>query len=171
MYSIDQINNMQKAAFINEIGRVFEHSPWVAERSWKEHPFEDKQGMENVLLRVMWEAEEDLQLSLLRAHPDLGTKLEVTASSLAEQKQAGLNDLSEEEFSLLSFLNRKYTDQFGFPFIMAVKGKTKIEIISSMQRRIHQSAEKEKTTALKEVEKIALFRLNELAADNRIRLG
>ncbi|MDG5787906.1 2-oxo-4-hydroxy-4-carboxy-5-ureidoimidazoline decarboxylase [Evansella sp. AB-P1] len=156
------INRMERHEFINKIGLVFEHSPWVAEVSWYLHPFESFEEMYNGMIEEMYNANTSLKLSLLRAHPDLGTKFDLSASSKEEQKSAGLNELTEEEFKEFTKLNRMYVEKFGFPFILAVKGKGKEEIKLQMRTRITNSYEKELETALSEVSKIARFRLFDL---------
>ncbi|WP_052144567.1 2-oxo-4-hydroxy-4-carboxy-5-ureidoimidazoline decarboxylase [Halalkalibacter okhensis] len=160
--SMDHVNKMDQSEFVEVVGAVFEHSPWVAERSWKNHPFDHLEQMYNVMIKEMHAAPSSLKRSLLRAHPDLGTRLEVSESSRDEQKNAGLSQLTEEEFEEFSMMNKEYTNKFGFPFIMAVKGQDKLTIKNNMKERIHNSYEEEFETALIQVSKIAKFRLDDL---------
>lgn len=164
MYTIDEINSMRPTELVETIGVIFEHSLWVAEGALEQRPFDSREDMYAAMTRVMYRAPLEKKLSLLRAHPDLGTKLEVTEASRAEQQGAGLNQLNEEEFKEMAALNKYYTDTFGFPFILAVKGKSKEEILENMKERAGQSREKELDTALSEVAKIALFRLQDLVS-------
>ncbi|KHF41385.1 hypothetical protein LQ50_03900 [Halalkalibacter okhensis] len=159
---MDHVNKMDQSEFVEVVGAVFEHSPWVAERSWKNHPFDHLEQMYNVMIKEMHAAPSSLKRSLLRAHPDLGTRLEVSESSRDEQKNAGLSQLTEEEFEEFSMMNKEYTNKFGFPFIMAVKGQDKLTIKNNMKERIHNSYEEEFETALIQVSKIAKFRLDDL---------
>ncbi|MCR6105504.1 2-oxo-4-hydroxy-4-carboxy-5-ureidoimidazoline decarboxylase [Salipaludibacillus agaradhaerens] len=162
MYTITEVNSMQASEFITTIGPVFEHSPWVAEKTWPHRPFTCVTQLHNRMTKEMYQANTALKLSLLRAHPDLGTKLTISETSGKEQREAGLNRLTEKEYNQFADLNDAYVKQFGFPFIVAVKGKKKEQILHKMKKRRHHSYEKEMETALEEVSKIAGFRLNEL---------
>ncbi|MBP3952449.1 2-oxo-4-hydroxy-4-carboxy-5-ureidoimidazoline decarboxylase [Bacillus sp. YZJH907-2] len=162
MISMAEVNEMSKEEFVKTVGVVFEHSPWVAERTWKHHPFDNANTMYMLLIEEMNKAEEDRQLSLLRSHPDLGTRLEISEASTSEQKGAGLNELTEEEFKKFSRLNHVYVDTFGFPFILAVRGHTKESIQMAMEQRIANTVQEERKTALTEVSKIAKFRLDDM---------
>ncbi|WP_332630808.1 2-oxo-4-hydroxy-4-carboxy-5-ureidoimidazoline decarboxylase [Halalkalibacter flavus] len=166
--SMEKVNKMDQSQFINIVGAVFEHSPWVAEKSWNAHPFVNLEQMYNHMIEEMHGATTALKLSLLRAHPDLGTRLEVSESSRDEQKNAGLSQLSEQEFEEFSMLNKDYINKFGFPFIMAVKGQSKKAIKSNMKARIHNSYEEEFETALQQVSKIARFRLWDLILEKEL---
>ena len=103
---------------------------------------------------------------MLKAHPDLAGKLaaakQLTAESTAEQASAGLDALTEDERKTFQALNTDYTTKFGFPFIIAVKGLTKDDILTAFQTRIQNTHDAELATACKQVERIALLRLMEL---------
>ncbi|ARK28938.1 2-oxo-4-hydroxy-4-carboxy-5-ureidoimidazoline decarboxylase [Halalkalibacter krulwichiae] len=161
-YSIEDVNKMSKQMFVEKIGSVFELSPWIAEQAWEEHPYDHVNSLYEVMVNKMYEANMELQLGLLKAHPDLGTKLEMTDSSIGEQSEAGLSELTDEEYKEFSKLNRLYMDRFAFPFIMAVKGCNKDLIKECMYKRIENDFDKEFQTALREVCKIARFRLIQL---------
>jgi len=100
---------------------------------------------------------------VLRAHPDLAGKLararRLTAESTAEQAAAGLDALTDDEYARFEALNCRYVERFGFPFIIAVKGLTKNEILEAFEQRIENSREAEFATACREVERIARLRL------------
>jgi OHCU decarboxylase len=118
------------------------------------------------MARVVETVGRDRQLALLRAHPDLAGRLAVagglTASSSAEQASAGLDRCTPAEFARFQALNAAYREKFGFPFIMAVRGRSRTEILAAFERRVANDAETEFATALAEVHKIALLRLREL---------
>ena len=107
--------------------------------------------------------ENNTQLTLLRAHPDLGGKAalagELTQSSSNEQAGAGLDQLTPPELKRFLALNMSYRDKFGFPFIMAVKGANKAQILAGFEARLPNNVDKEFRRALDEVHKIAGFRL------------
>ncbi|WP_243854947.1 2-oxo-4-hydroxy-4-carboxy-5-ureidoimidazoline decarboxylase [Halalkalibacterium halodurans] len=160
-----EVNEMSKTNFVDSIGSVFEHSPWVAEKAWMHHPFSSLEQMYQKMIEEMYAADPLLQLALLRAHPDLGTRMEISETSTNEQLHAGLSQLSEEEFNEFSRLNKDYVQAFSFPFIMAVRGQDKNSIKQSMKKRIANSYEAELQTALNEVSKIVKFRLLDMVRD------
>jgi 2-oxo-4-hydroxy-4-carboxy-5-ureidoimidazoline decarboxylase len=105
------------------------------------------------------------KLALIKAHPDLAGRLalagEVTADSAKEQASAGLDRLTPHELAALTRMNEHYNAHFGFPFILAVKGRTKEEVIASMRNRLGADAEAEFETALGEIERIAQLRIKD----------
>ena len=88
----------------------------------------------------------------------------MTAESTGEQASAGLDRLSPDELARFTELNDAYRSRFGFPFIMAVKGKSKAEILAGFERRLANDADAETRTALAEVDRIAALRLQEILA-------
>ena len=147
--------------FVSAIGWVFEHSPWVAERAWTMRPFADTQALHRAMVVQVERSPPDEQLALLRAHPDLGTRARVSEASTAEQAGAGLDQLTRAEFERLRRLNEDYRAKFGFPFLFAVKGSTKHDILDALERRARSSREEEYLVALDQVYRIARFRLED----------
>ncbi len=159
-------SQMDREAFVARFGGVFEHSPWVAERAFELElgPAHDTAiGVHSVLARAFRAASEEERLGVLRAHPDLAGKLaaaeRLTADSSAEQASAGLDALTDEERIAFETLNSDYVEKFGFPFILAVKGKTKDEILAAFRTRIDHDRVREFAEACRQVERIALLRL------------
>ena len=159
--TIAKLNSLEHAQFVSAIGWVFEHSPWVAERAWKMRPFADAQALHRAMVAQVERSRPDEQLALLRAHPDLGTRARVSEASSAEQAGAGLDQLTQAEFERLRRLNQEYRDKFGFPFLFAVKGSTKHDILQALERRARSSCEEEYLVALDQVYRIARFRLED----------
>jgi OHCU decarboxylase len=160
---------MEFEAFVHAFGGVFEHSPWIAERAYElelGQAHDSAGGLHNALCRVFRAATEAERLSVLNAHPDLAGKLakakRLTAESAREQASAGLDALTDKERELFSKLNAAYVTTFGFPFIIAVKGKTKDQILAEFETRIGNSRGAEFETACKQVERIALLRLRDM---------
>ena len=160
--TLKQVNEMNQEAFILAFGPLFEHSPWVAERAWGSRPFAKITGLISALEQEVERASREEQLALLRAHPDLGTRVRMTDHSVQEQSGAGLNQLTPEEYEQFLSLNKQYTDAFQFPFIMAVKGQTKDTIREALRFRIEGELEVELGKALQEVCKIGRFRLADI---------
>lgn len=157
--SIDEINKLGRAEFVETFGWVFEHSPWVAERAWASRPFVDRAGLLQAMSQEVRDATPEEQLALLRAHPDLGTRARISDASAGEQAGAGLNQLTADEFQRLQEANTAYRKKFGFPFLFAVKGSTKYDILAAIERRLECDMETEFQTALEQVFRIAGFRL------------
>jgi 2-oxo-4-hydroxy-4-carboxy-5-ureidoimidazoline decarboxylase len=159
---LDELNALDQPQFVNAVGWVFEHSPWVAERAWSARPFGSLEALSSAMNRVVEAASEAEQLALLRAHPDLGTRAKVSLSSEREQAGAGLDKLTPEEHASLLQLNSEYNGKFGFPFLFAVKGSTKADILNALRMRLQKTPTEEFTTALQQVYRIARFRLEEI---------
>ncbi|YCA13417.1 2-oxo-4-hydroxy-4-carboxy-5-ureidoimidazoline decarboxylase [Bacillus sp. AK128] len=153
---------MDKESFISKVGWVFEHSPWIAEQAWESRPFMNKELLLETMKDVVKNSSLSLQLSLFRAHPDLGTRLKMSDMSMKEQANVGLDQLSKEEYNEFQSLNKIYVEKYGFPFIMAVKGQNKETILSLMKQRVSSTYDKELSTALQEVFKIVDFRINDI---------
>ena len=160
------INAMDRAAFVEKFGGIFENSPWVAERAWEKRPFASLDDMHAAMVAVVKYATAPLQLALLKSHPDLAGKEAqagaMTASSVAEQASAGLNALSHEEMAQISDLNAAYKKKFGFPFLIAVRMHTKEGILFQFNRRLKNETQTEFANDLENVYIITRLRLNKL---------
>ncbi|GLT16939.1 OHCU decarboxylase [Vibrio zhanjiangensis] len=162
-------SNMSCDAFLNQFGQVYEHSPWIAQAVYQQGVSERDNQVEHLhqrMAQVLLGADKTQQHSVICAHPDLAGRAaienQLSHSSQAEQMGAGLSQCTTEEFELFTALNDKYKSRFNFPFIMAVKGANKAQIIDGFKSRIHNDPEFEFTLALEEVNKIALFRLRDM---------
>jgi 2-oxo-4-hydroxy-4-carboxy-5-ureidoimidazoline decarboxylase len=164
-YTLDGINAFDRTVFTAAFGAVFEHSPWVAERAWEQRPFASVDGLHRAMVHAMEAATPAEQLALIRAHPKLAGKAAVgdlTDASRREQTGAGLDQCSPEEYLRLTHYNAAYEDKFGFPFIVAVRGHTRATILSEMERRLSHGVEEEHAEALRQIARIARFRLEDL---------
>jgi 2-oxo-4-hydroxy-4-carboxy-5-ureidoimidazoline decarboxylase len=162
--TIENLNRGDRAAFVGALGDVYEHSPWVAERAWSERPFSSVEDLHDSMARTVRDASREEKLELLRAHPDLGERTEMTDASEGEQAAAGLDELSPEQYETFERLNGTYRERFGFPFVMAVSGERPDAIQEAMEARIEHSRSEEFRTALDEVGTIAGLRLEEILA-------
>ena len=163
-YTIEDLNELDEASFVELLGGIYETSPWVAERSWSDRPFDSLDNLHESMRSTVREAPEEKRLELLRAHPDLGERTEMTDASEAEQASAGLDSLSPDQYETFQRLNERYRERFGFPFIMAVKDESPDAIQAAMEDRIENTEAKEFRTALDQVHRIARLRLEELLA-------
>lgn len=160
---------LDRAAFVARFGAVFEHSPWIAEAAFDAGLPEDAEtaeGLHRTLCAVLRGAPKARKRALIDAHPDLAGRLAragaLTADSTREQSAAGLDQLSDEDFTRFTELNKAYREKFGFPFIFAVKGRSKDEVLAAFESRLANDPDSEFETALAQIERIALLRLKEL---------
>jgi 2-oxo-4-hydroxy-4-carboxy-5-ureidoimidazoline decarboxylase len=158
-YSLEFINQLEKAPFVELLGWVFEHSPWVAEQAWVQRPFASLTHLHQAMTQVVREKKAVEQVSLLRAHPDLATRLQMSEISQLEQQGVGLDRLSPAEFNQFTSFNNAYVAKFNFPFIMAVRGQSKETILAAMEERLANTLVAEHEQALQEIYKITQFRL------------
>jgi len=163
--TLEELNSFDQDRFVKAVGWVFENSPWVAQRAWEHRPFASREILLEALVSQVQEATPEEKLALLCAHPDLGTRAAVSEASSGEQAGAGLDRLSPGEFERLSRLNLAYRAKFGFPFLLAVKRATKNTIFETLERRLNASTESERREALKQVYRIAEFRLRDSVKD------
>jgi 2-oxo-4-hydroxy-4-carboxy-5-ureidoimidazoline decarboxylase len=160
--TLAELNALDRGAFVETIGQVFEHSPWVAERAWLARPFATLEALHGAMTAQVERASSAEQLALLRAHPDLGARARMSAASVAEQAGAGLDRLTAQEFERFHRLNTAYRSRFGFPFLLAVRGCSKDEILRALEARTGASPEDELREALRQTFRIAWFRLESL---------
>lgn len=166
IYTLDAINRMDADTFAAAFGKVYEHSPWIAQRAFGHRPaagFATMASLHGALVATVGSATREEQLALLRAHPELagaeaaaGT---LTVDSTHEQQAAGLNALSPDEVARLRALNALYRERFDFPFIIAARNNTKAAIFGTFEARLHNTAEMELRNALAQVGEIARLRL------------
>ncbi len=170
MLKFEQINATSVAQFVELLDGTYEHSPWIAERAALLRPFASLVQLKLSLTQVVREANRELQLGLIRAHPELAGKAMVsktlTAESTNEQNKAGLTDCTPAEFAKIQQLNADYNAKFGFPFILAVRGPRghglpKAEIIATFERRLNNHPDFELAECLRNIHRIAEIRLNE----------
>jgi len=165
MNTIDKINKLSRSEFVEIFANIFEKSKWIAEKLYNQKPFDDFKDLCSKMLGIFETAGKETQLKILEAHPDLADKVTVnllTSNSRSEQSNAGLDQCSEEEFNEFKNLNKSYRQKYGFPFVIAVKGKNKIEILSKFRKRILNSVDEEFSEAIIQIGKIANLRLNEI---------
>ncbi len=156
-----ELNASDRDRFVAALGWVFEHSPWVAERAWERRPFASVGELHGAMVAEVLAARHEEQMALLRAHPDLGTRARMSDASTGEQAGAGLDGLTMAEFDRLQELNSAYRARFGFPFLFAVKGSTKHDVLGALAGRLSASPDDEVAEALRQVSRIASFRLED----------
>ncbi len=158
----NNFNNLNRDEFISLFGVIFEKTQWIAEKLFELKPFKDKDDLINKMIQIYESSSRNETLNILRAHPKLAVEKNLTEHSNQEQSRANLKSCTQKEFDEFTKLNNEYEKKFDFPFIIAVKGRDKIEILNNFRQRINNDIEFEFKESKKQVKKIALFRLNEL---------
>jgi len=161
--TLDELNTCDRAAFVDAVGDIFEHAPWVAERAFAARPFPSVAALHDAMMAAVRAATRSEQLAFLRGHPELGGKVAragaMTADSVAEQGGLGLNRLSDDEFARFERLNAAYGRKFGFPFIICVRRHTRDSILAAFERRGGNDVDSEFAAAIAEIGYITRLRL------------
>ena len=162
-------SRLTRTLFIERFGEVYEHSPWIAAAACDATltaEADTAEGLAKAMAAAAAKGSEDPKQLLILAHPDLAGKLALagtlTADSRQEQSGAGLANLSPDELARFTTLNDAYRSRFGFPFVMAVKGRSKADILAAFEKRLANDPEAEKRTALAEIDRIAALRLKDI---------
>lgn len=169
MPSLKALDQISREAFVAQLGGVFEHSPWVAERAVDARPFDSIAALHARMVLAVKNASRDEHLKLLRAHPELAGKEAqsgtLTDDSTSEQRGAGLTNLDAAEKVQIARLNADYRAKHGFPFIIAVRNYTRAQIFSEFARRLANDPETEMSTCLEQVFTITRLRLEAMITD------
>ena len=161
---INKINKLTKSEFVKVFANIFENAGWIAEKLYNQKPFDNFEELSSKMINIFENSSNEEKLKILNDHPDLANKAKIgllTPNSTEEQTNAGLNNCTENEFNEFKKLNTIYK-KFGFPFILAVKGKNKNEILNNFRQRIVSDSKTEFEEATNQVKKIANLRLEEI---------
>ncbi len=169
MATLERINAFSPAEFSAVFGKVYEHSPWIAERAFAQRPF----GSATALLLALWgvvqSARADELLALLNSHPALAGKEArtgaLTEASTHEQSVAGLGTLDTAQHAELNELNQRYLSRFGFPFIICARLNSREAIFGTLRARLTNTREHERQNALGQVSQIARLRLLDILGE------
>lgn len=162
--TLNELSALSQSEFSRELGAIFEHSPWIPERAWAARPFADIDALHQAMVQVVRQADPAEQLALIAAHPELAGKEAaagtLTDASTDEQRGAGLDQCSADELQRLRRLNASYRERFGFPFVIAVKGRNRYQIMDAIEERLRNDRDTEFATCLDQIGQIARFRLD-----------
>jgi 2-oxo-4-hydroxy-4-carboxy-5-ureidoimidazoline decarboxylase len=164
-----ELNAFSREKFVEAIGPIYEHSPWIAEKTWAARPFPSREDLQAKLDATLRAAGPEAQLALIQAHPDLAGRMaklgRLTGESTEEQRSAGLDRLTSEEAAEFDRLNRAYLDRFGFPFVICARLNDRGTILEAFRRRLTNSRAEEIETALREIGQIARLRLAQIVPE------
>ena len=153
------INLLKKKEFLSIFGNIFEKSDWIADEVFNLKPFKDSNDLVIKMMNIYENSNNEKIIKIFNLHPELAIEKNLTSFSSKEQTGAKLNDCSKEEFEEFEKLNTDYKKKYGFPFIIAVKGKNKDEILNNFRQRIQNNFEIEFNEAKNQVKKIATSRI------------
>jgi 2-oxo-4-hydroxy-4-carboxy-5-ureidoimidazoline decarboxylase len=159
--SLNALNEGPDEAFVERLGGVFEHAPWVARRAAARRPYASVADIFRAMREAVEGAAAEEALALLRGHPELAFSGTMTRDSIGEQNAAGLDRLAEAQRARFAALNKAYRERFGFPFILCVRRHGRDSILREFERRLHLPADEERKTALGEVLRIGALRLDQ----------
>jgi 2-oxo-4-hydroxy-4-carboxy-5-ureidoimidazoline decarboxylase len=168
-----ELNACSKSDFITALANIFEHSPWIAEQAAASRPFAGALQLLEAMKTAVERAPAELQLALIRAHPDLANMTQraagLTAESTAEQDSVGLDRLSDAEYEAFERVNNAYRSKFGFPYIVCVRRQTRDSILRDFARRLPNDAATEMKASIGEIGRIAALRLDQfVTSDDRL---
>ena len=162
---LNKIDKLSQSEFTEVFGNIFENASWISERLYEQKPFESFEVLSKKMISIFEDSNNQSKLKMLQSHPHLADKTMIdslTIDSNKEQRNAGLDQCTTEEFNEFKNLNLKYKSKFGFPFILAVKGRNKSEILTNFKKRVLSNKQIEFNEAIKQVKLIANLRLEEL---------
>jgi len=156
------INLLTKKEFLTIFGFIFEKSEWIADKTFDLRPFDNSEDLINKMVNIYENTSNERVIDIFKLHPKLAIEKKLTSFSSKEQDGAKLNKCTKDELEEFRNLNNDYEKKFGFPFIIAVKGKDKNEILDNFRKRLSNNFQEEFNEAKIQVKKIALFRLNDV---------
>ena len=166
MQIIKNINLLTKKEFMSIFGNIFEKSEWIADKVFQLKPFKNSEDFMIKIIKIYENSSKEEIINIFKLHPKLVVEKKLTSFSSKEQAEANLDNCNEKELLEFENLNKDYEIKFGFPFIIAVKGKNKSQILENFRTRIKNSSEDEFAEAKKQVKNIASFRLNKILKNN-----
>ena len=160
------LNSLSENEFVSIFGSVFEKSEWIANEAFRLKPFKNAEDLIDKMTNIYKNSSTEKIVEIFNLHPKLAIEKKLTNFSSREQIGAKLDKCTKEELLEFENLNLNYEKKFKFPFIIAVKGKDKNNILSNFRERIQNDYLTEFNEAKLQVKNIALFRLNEIFDKN-----
>ena len=173
--TLEEVNNLGFQAFTEKLGSIIENTPLVAATIWSNRPFQSVKALHDTFCMFLTALPPETKAGILRCHPDLAGKLAMMSAlsreSTKEQKGAGLLELSDSEREELTTLNHTYKKKFEFPFVICARENKKEAIFSGMRSRLSNDTKTETETGIREVCKIAWYRLVDIVRPDSSSIG
>jgi len=166
MDTVDKVNILNKSDFISIFGNVFEKTSWIAEKAYDLKPFSDLNALKKNFFTIYDSCNKDQYLKIFNSHPQLVIEKIMTKHSQKEQRESNLDFCSNEELKEFTNLNQEYRKKFNFPFIIAVTGLNKKQILNTFRERIKKNINEEFQEAKIQVKKIGTIRINQILIKN-----
>ncbi len=170
-WTISEISTLDFDTFVSRLGFLFEGSTWIVAETWAGRPWRSVSDLHAALLGTVTAAGEERQVALIRAHPDLVGRAALagtlTRESTGEQRAAGLDPgaLTPQDIAAFQQLNASYQARFGFPFVICARDHQKDDILAELGRRAQNARNGEIPAALREIGRIARWRLQDVVMD------
>jgi 2-oxo-4-hydroxy-4-carboxy-5-ureidoimidazoline decarboxylase len=158
-WTVAEVSFLDRGAFLQAFADVYEDTPAVAGAAFDAAPFQDLDDLVAAFHSAAEALDADERMALLRAHPRLGARRPMADASVEEQRSAGLDRLDDDVARRLAAGNADYLARHGFPFIIAVRGRTQPEILAELERRLPRPTDEEAEEAFAQVQAIAELRL------------
>ncbi|UDY37388.1 2-oxo-4-hydroxy-4-carboxy-5-ureidoimidazoline decarboxylase [Dermatobacter hominis] len=163
-WSVAEVSSLDRGAFLQAFGEVYEDSPQLADAAFGSAPFADLDALVDGFHAAAHALDDEARLALLRAHPQLGARRPMADASIDEQRSVGLDRMDDDVARRLAAGNADYVERHGFPFIIAVRGRTQAEVLDELERRLPRSTEEEADEAFAQVQEIAALRIRRLVS-------
>ena len=138
-----------------------------AKKMAQSRPFGSLERMNETAVQI-WQ---DLQVTdwfeAFEHHPRIGDRQALAARfastrNWSANEQAGVEVAEEDILDRLASGNEKYSQRFGYVFLVFATGKSALEMLSLLESRINNSPEEELQIAQQEQQKIKLLRLEKM---------
>ena len=113
------------------------------------------------LVRILLRERYDVEPLYHAASPEVEKMLAISDAALVIGDPA--LSVDRERYHIVD-LAREWRELTGFPFVFAVKGATRHDILAAFERRIDNPPAQELTTAIENVARIMRFRLEDRVA-------
>ena len=163
-WSVAEVSFLDRGAFLLAFGEVYEHSPQLADAAFESAPFTDLDDLVRRFHEAAEALDDDARMALLRAHPQLGSRRPMADASVEEQRSVGLDRMEDDVAHRLAAGNADYAWRHGFPFIIAVRGRSQEEILAELERRLPRPTDEEAAEAFAQVQAIAELRIRQLVS-------
>jgi urate oxidase len=153
---------MDKAAFVETFGSIYEHSPWIAERAWEAElaPVNDTATGLAFALRCQFRgANEGERQAVIGAYSSLDGRIKA-ARLIDDPKGAESLDVmtASQQQQLLELL-AAYQQRFGYGAVFVVRDYGTADLLQTLAARLRNDPETELAVASREVERLALLRV------------
>ncbi len=164
--SIEELNNLPKPVFLNEMKICCASSRWMNEM-YSLRPFSGMKDLMEKADKAWQSAGEEDWLEAFSHHPKIGDleSLEKKFNStkeLAGLEQSSVKTATSDTLQALADGNKEYEKKFGFIFIVCATGKSADEMLQLLNNRIVNNRAEEIRTAAAEQHKITILRLKKI---------